>query len=148
MIKRISVLAAAALFLVLTTENEIWAQGFGGFHSGGVHVGGAYGRGANVRGVYDRGYGRGVVTGVPAGAIRRGRRYGGYGYGGYGDTFILPPNPGKGPAGIESMGQVNPGGNNLAAADLAKLQQSLKQMSLPSDAGLPAVGSGDESGEK
>ncbi len=131
MIKRLSLLAAVGLLVFVATESESLAQ-FGGYHGAAARA-----RAVNV--------GRGVNVGVRAAPFR----YGGYGYGygralpygSYGDAYgnvYLPPNPGKGPAGISSIGSGNKRADDLRGSSQATLNAALNQMRLPSDAGLPA----------
>ncbi len=147
MIKHLSVLAVLSLIFLVTSQNDCQGQGFGGYHGAALTA-----RNVNVA--------RGINIGVRASAYRpggyRGPGYGAYGYrgpgyrnygyaafpaGSYvdGGAVILPPAPGKGPVGIDSIGTgAEKGASNLRSSSQAALNQSLEHVRLPSDAGLPA----------
>jgi hypothetical protein len=170
MIKRIGIMGVAALMLMLTTENESTAQGFGGFHRGrNIVVARGVGYGGIVGVRYPRvGYGIGYGNvGNPYGAVGGVTTVGGVRVGGprpapnpmvqlamadmaLGRSNNRPaptgPAPGPGPVGIESIG-VSPKGSGDTGKDddsrksaLEALNASLKQTRLPGDAGLPPTG--------
>ena len=137
MFKQISMLAVVGLAVVVMTETESLAQGFGGYHRAAATA-----RNVNI--------GRGVNLGVRGSAYRPGgyRGVGGVGYGGYGRTLpygaysyggdvYLPPNPGPGPQGIDAIGKGADRGDKSRTSAQEQLNASLNQMKLPSDAGLP-----------
>ncbi len=165
MIRQMGILGIAALMLILTTENESYGQGFGGFYRG--------------RNVYARGVGYGGIVGVRYPSV-------GYGYG-YGNVG----NPYGALGGVTTVGGMRVGGyrpaappavqlaiadmalagrnnrpapldrrrvrgrlgllrsemrreinNPIRASALEALNASLKQTALPGDAGLPPTGGG------
>lgn len=138
MIKRMGVLTAVGVTLLLASETECWGQ-FGGYHRSAVTR-----RNVNVA--------RGVNVGTRGAAYRPGG-YRGVGYGGYGGygvfphgtyvdgmgAVILPPNPGQAPVGIENVGSDNKEARNLRGSSKSALNDALNQRKLPSDAGLPAA---------
>jgi hypothetical protein len=166
MIKRMGILGIAALMLILTTENESYGQGFGGFYRG--------------RNVYARGVGYGGIVGVRYPSVGYGYGYGNVGnpYGAVGGVTTVGgmrvggnrssaspavklaiadmalagrnnrpaptgPAPGPGPAGIASIGdEAGDKQPDSRSSALAALNASLKQTALPGDAGLPPTGGG------
>ena len=170
MIKRISVMGVAALMLMAVTENESWAQGFGGFHRGrNVVVARGVGYGGIVGVRYPRAVGYGIGygnVGNPYGAVGGVTTVGGMRVGGPVRPAAPPavqlaiadmalsnrnnrpaptgPAPGPGPRGIESIGvdkDDSGKGTDSRKSSLDALNAALgKQTKLPSDAGLPAGG--------
>lgn len=136
MLNRIVLFGVAGLVVLVVSETQCAAQGFGGYHRAAV-------RGRNVA------INRGVNVGVRGAAYRPYGYRGGYGgYGGYGRVFpygsynvggdvYLPPAPGKGPVGIENVGSDNKEARSLRLGSQAALNAALNQSKLPSDAGLP-----------
>lgn len=135
MFNRIALFAVAALIALVASETHCSAQGFGGYHRAAV-------RGRNVS------VARNVNVGVRGAAYRPYgyRGGGGYGYGralpygSYGDDYgnvYLPPNPGQGPVGIDSLGSDNKDARSLRLGNQSNLNAALNQMKLPGDAGLP-----------
>lgn len=134
MIKQLSLLAVAGLVFMVTTETETYGQGFGGYHRTARNLAVARGVNVGVRGAAYRPYGY------------RGPGYGAYGYRvPYGSSIdsrgnvILPPKPGKGPVGIDNIGNDAKKGDDTRSSARDALSQSLNQMKLPSDAGLPVA---------
>ncbi len=147
MIKHGIIFSAAALLLLTTTENQSWAQGFAGFHGArGRNVAvarrpiyGGYGYYRTPTFGYGVGYGN---VGNPYAAVGGttyigGMRVGG-GYSGGGSSVSRGPAPG--PIGIDTIGTKDTR-TDLRASSLDALNESLSQMKLPSDAGIPAAGS-------
>lgn len=143
MIKRFCMMAAASLMLLSGTENESWAQGFGGFHRAvgrRVVVAPRYGYGGFYRSPsYGYGVGYGNV-GNPYGAVGGTTYIGGMRVGGA-PPSVRSLGPAPGPVGIDKIGTKRTE-TDLRAYDQGALDESLRKMKLPSDAGLPPIQAG------
>jgi len=129
MIRQLLIMAVVGLVFLVLNEDVGWAQSFGGYHRGRATA-----RNVNIA--------RGVNVGVRASGYRP-YGYRGYGYGGYGypvDLYPPVPPPDPGPRNLDSIGVAEPRSNDSRSAAKEAMNKSLQQMSLPSDAGLPASG--------
>ena len=153
MIKHCIIFSAAALLLLTTTENQSWVQGFAGFH-------GAPGAMSSLAGdptmVYTAAMG---ITERPVSAMESAT-----------GTWAIPTRPSEGqPTSAECASAAAMAGEVQAShvglprdqsestllvpkirgqicelVVLDALNESLSQMNLPSDAGIPAAGSKSE----
>lgn len=136
MIKQISFLTVVACALLLSIESESYAHGFGGYHGArGVARNVNVARGINV-GVRASGYRSYGYRGPGYAAVgSRGPLVPGYAYG----PVVTGPAPGPGPRNLDKIGVGAKESPDLRTGSKEKLNQALNQMSLPSDAGLPAA---------
>lgn len=130
-------LAATQTAFALLQHNECAAQGFGGYHNAAVRAA-AVNRVAAIN--------RGINIGVNAAPCQR-YAYPRYPvpvpvdpyYPGYNPSFSFPDMPRRGPANSDKLIVKPAAPNNSRASSLDSLDAALAQMSLPSDAGLPAT---------
>ena len=137
MSKHIFTLTALLTAFAFLQHNDCVAHGFGGYHNAAVRAA-AVNRAARVS--------RGINIGVAAAPYRR------YGYPrypapvpvapyypAYNPSVPFPDMPGPGPVNLDKLVGKPAAPNNSRASSLDSLDAALKQMSLPSDAGLPAT---------
>lgn len=147
MIKRFCMMVAASLMLFSGTEVESLGQGFGGFHRGrrNVVVGRRpyYGYYRTPRYGYGIGYGN---VGNPYGAVGGTTYIGGVRVGGA-PPSVRSLGPAPGPVGVDTIGTRNTR-TDLRSTNQGSLDESLRNMKLPSDAGLPPIQGGIRSGDQ
>eukprot|EP01047_Picozoa_sp_COSAG01_P007120 COSAG01_NODE_265_length_19887_cov_33.672579_7_plen_141_part_00 len=137
MITRILTLTAILIAFALLQHNECAAHGFGGYHNAAIRAA-AVNRAATLN--------RGINIGVNAAPYRR-YSYSRYPaplpiapyYPAYNPSVPFPDMPGPGPANLDKLVGKPAAPKDSRASSLDSLDAALKQMSLPSDAGLPAA---------
>ena len=135
MIKRFLTLTVTLIAFALLQHNECAAHGFGGYHNAAIRAA-AVNRTAALN--------RGVNIGVNASAYRR-YSYPRYPvpvatyYPAYNPNIPMPNFPGPGPANLDKLVGKPAAPKDSRSSSLDSLNAALKQMSLPSDAGLPAT---------